>query len=210
MSVTRPFRSSLAPIAVSSLLGLMTLAVGCGSGPAPDGWGQHDDHFDIRIGSTGDGGGALVADYDFSREVPVGSPACIGGSGDDCSGGLVLRSAEDPGFAPQEDADPTGSIYPLVAGTRVHLEVTSKSPEASLFIAGTSLAAVGDSVLLGEALEGLHLHGNWQVVLPGGVEPEDDYFFGFKLTSDSSRYSDSQEFIVTLHAGDDDHRHEQD
>lgn len=196
--------SRIPTIARTTALALTLVgAAACGPGPAPEGWGA-DPHVDIRIGSSAPAGGALVVEYDFSREVAVGSPQCIGGAGPECSGGIVLRSGEAPGFAPQRDDDPAESIFPLVAGTRVHLELTASSPAASYFISGTSLSSVGDSVLLGEALDGLHVHGDWQVVLPGGTEPEDDYFLGFKLTTDSPLYTDSDEFVVTLHVGDED------
>jgi len=178
---------------------------GCGPGPAPENWGRADDHFDILIGSTASGGGALVADYDFSEEVAVGAPQCIGGSGATCAGGVVLRSAEAPGFSPQEVADPEAGIFPLVEGVQVRLVRTDGSPEASLFIAGTSLSAVGDSVVLGQALEALHVHGDWQIILPGGQEPAGDYFIALKLTADAERYAESEEFVIVLHADDDEH-----
>lgn len=57
---------------------------------------------EILIGSTLDRGGALAARYDFDTPIPLYFDQCIGGSGTDCSGGVVIYSSPNPGFAPQE------------------------------------------------------------------------------------------------------------
>jgi hypothetical protein len=157
---------------------------------------------DIGIGSTEVGGGALVADYDFAMEVPVFFNTCLGGSGALCDGGILLYSGEDPGFAPIEEEEPEESVFPLEEGTEVSLEVTSKDAAAGLFIGGQSLGAVGDSAVLGTAIEGLHTHGEWQLTFPGGDEPMGDYFLGLKLTESSGTYADSEEFVVVLTPSD--------
>jgi hypothetical protein len=57
---------------------------------------------EILIGSTLDGGGELATRYDFDEPIPLYFDQCIGGSGDDCAGGVVVYSSSNPGFAPQE------------------------------------------------------------------------------------------------------------
>ena len=65
---------------------------------APD----EPDETEVLIGSTADGGGALAARYDFDAPIPLYFDQCIGGSGDDCAGGVLIYSSPNPGFAPQE------------------------------------------------------------------------------------------------------------
>lgn len=142
----------------------------------------------------------LVADYNFACEVHLGAPQCIGGSGPDCSGGIVLRATEDPGFSPQERDEPARSRFVLPAGVQVRLERVDGSPEAGFFVAGVGLRDGGDSVVLGEAPGGLHVHGDWQLLLPGGAEPAGDYFITLRLTTDAPGFAASEPFVVVLHA----------
>jgi hypothetical protein len=60
------------------------------------------DEAEVLIGSSRSGGGQLVARYAFADPIPLYFDQCLGGSGDDCSGGLALYRASDPGFAPRE------------------------------------------------------------------------------------------------------------
>lgn len=57
---------------------------------------------EIVIGSTRNGGGDLTVQYDFDEPIPLYFDQCLGGSGDDCAGGVVLYSSPNPGFAPRE------------------------------------------------------------------------------------------------------------
>ena len=57
---------------------------------------------EIVLGSTRMGGGDLAAQYDFDEPIPLYFDQCIGGSGDDCAGGVVIYSSSNPGFAPRE------------------------------------------------------------------------------------------------------------
>lgn len=57
---------------------------------------------EIILGSTRMGGGDLTAQYDFDEPIPLYFDQCIGGSGDDCAGGVVIYSSPNPGFAPRE------------------------------------------------------------------------------------------------------------
>jgi len=186
---------------------IISLAAGCGPGDAPEGWGLSDEHGDILIASTASGGGTLAVDYDFTQEVALGAPQCIGGYDAVCSGGILLYSSEAPGFGPLEEDEPAAALFALVEGIEILLELTGHSPEASYFLDGIALNDVGDSVVLGESLEGLHLHGEFRLVLPSGTEPAGDYFLRFKLRSDGEFYADSEDFVIMLHAGDE-HEHE--
>jgi len=60
------------------------------------------EEVEIVLGSTRDGGGDLAAQFDFDTPIPLYFDQCVGGSGDDCSGGVVLYSSPNPGFAPRE------------------------------------------------------------------------------------------------------------
>lgn len=172
----------------------------CGPGDAPDGWGE-EDHFDILIASDQAGGGRLVADYDFTSEVELDASQCIGGTGETCEGGILLRSSEAPGFSPLEEDEGDESLYTIAEDTPIELVLTSHDPEVSFFVNGTTLDQVGESVVLGMALEDLHVHGSWQVALPGGSEPAEDYFLAFRLRAPGSGYVESPEYVVTIHGG---------
>jgi len=57
---------------------------------------------EIFLGSTRVGGGQLAAQYAFGEPIQLFYDQCLGGTGDDCRGGVVLYSAPNPGFAPRE------------------------------------------------------------------------------------------------------------
>lgn len=181
-------------------MALLSALSACGPGPAPEGWGCGGAHVDIHIGSTEPGGGALLAAYDFACEVHLSQPQCIGGSGPECLGGIVLRGTEDPGFSPQERAEPSSGRFVLPAGVEVRLERVDGSPEAGFFVAGVGLRETSDSVVLGAAPAGLHVHGDWQLLLPGGSKPVGHYFITFRLSTDAPGFAPSEPFVVVLHA----------
>ena len=187
----------------ASLLGSLCLLTlpGCGPGAAPEGWGV-DDHADMVIASTAPGGGALAVEYDFTQEVHLGAPQCIGGDGADCLGGIVLYGSESPGFDALFADEPEEGLYALTEGIEVRVVLTAASPEASLFLNGVSLASPGASVVLGESLEGLHTHGEFLLAFPGGSEPAGEFFLSFRLETDSPRYAGSAEFTLLLHVDD--------
>jgi hypothetical protein len=110
-----------------------------------------------------------------------------------------------PGDAPDDFA-----FFRLVEGTRVRMEVTaiSAAPEgstASFLINDTLLDQPGDSVEIGEALEGLHVHGTWQATTPGPVAEELSFSMSFRLTTDSELYEDSEEITAFFAVVDEDH-----
>jgi hypothetical protein len=176
---------------------MVHVLAGCGAGSSPDGFGE--GHVDILIGASEEGGGALVVDYhDADEPIGVSFSSCIGGSGDDCEGGVVLYSSEDPGFGPVEEPEPDEGVFPLEEGTEVSIEITAIDSGASIFIGDTTLDAVGESAVIGTAIEGLHVHGEWRLVLPGGEEPLAAYNVEFMLTTTDALYEASESFAVTL------------
>lgn len=176
---------------------VVLVLAGCGAGGAPDGFGE--GHSDISIGASDEGGGALVVDYhDADEPIGVSFSSCIGGSGETCEGGVVLYSSEAPGFGPVEEAEPDEGVFPLEEGTEVSIEITAIDDGASFFISEATLDEVGESAVIGIALEGLHVHGEWRLALPGGEEPLAAYTIEFVLTTTSAAYESSEAFTVTL------------
>ncbi len=135
-----------------------TLSTGCGAGSAPPGFGE--DHGDIEIAASGNGTGQILVDYDASDPVEVFFNTCIGGTGDDCEGGFVLYSSEEPGFDALLEADTQNGLFPLAAGTPVSIELTSNDSGTSFFMNGTRLSQPGDTVVIGVALEGLQWYAS--------------------------------------------------
>jgi len=181
------------------VMALVALLASAGCAPdAPPGFGQGgDDHFDILIASTADGGGALAADYDFSQPIEVFFNQCLGGSGQTCEGGIQLYSAEDPGIMMLETDESDESFFVLEDDTTVALEIIAADPGASLFLGGVLLDQPGDSVDL-PTVPDLHTHGDWQVAAPGGGNVTGPYSLSFKLTTTSLLYSESQSYTALL------------
>jgi hypothetical protein len=63
---------------------------------------EEPEETEIFLGSSLDGEGQLVARYDFAAPVPLYFDQCLGGAEPDCSGGVRVYSATNPGFAPHE------------------------------------------------------------------------------------------------------------
>ncbi len=122
-------------------------------------------------------------------------------------GMAVLLQGCGPGDAPAGFFN-----FRLETGTEVHLELTGieSPPEttASLRIRDQVLFEPGDSALLGVAVDDLHIHGDYTVTAPGGVELEElNFSVAFKLTDPSARYGDSIEYRASLHPA---HEHHED
>jgi hypothetical protein len=209
-----------------SLLGVLTLigAAGCGSdngnhtqaasptptlvptstpSPSPtatptEGEPEHSENL---FGSTAPGGGALVVDAAASVDVSLSQ--CIGGSGDNCAGGTAIYVGTDPGF--KEYTDESGeTLYPLIDGIPVSLEVTAIDPGVALiFEGGLSLTAVGQSAPLCPpepsaacTTPGIHADLQWQLTVPGSdTQPRN---VSFKLTTTSSAYTESAVYTAAL------------
>ena len=142
----------------------------------------------MEIWSTEPGSGALTLYWDFVTKQTIQTFTGF------CAGGQCLYSTIDPGFITTPDL-PVDGIYPLADGTNVALQIIAIDAAATLRINGAALAKAGDAAPLGTAPT-LHVHPSWQLTLPAGVEG--DYPLSFKLTTDSSQYSESQVFSVLL------------
>lgn len=195
-SAPRPLRRRLAGL-VSTAGATLWILAGCGPGDAPADFGI-DEHTDIAIASTQPGRGALAADYDFSRPIEISSSQCIGGSGTACEGGILLYSTEDPGFAPLQTDRAGESLYVLEEGTPVTIALSAATAGASLFLDGVSLSRPGDSVLIGQAVGGLHRHGSWQIAVAAGEPPASSYVLTFTLTTSAAQYVESESYTITL------------
>jgi uncharacterized repeat protein (TIGR04052 family) len=175
--------------------------------------GPIEDHVEVAIASNSEGGGQLLGrlNFDSERLIALFFNECLGGTGDDCEGGTVLYSAANPGLSPLEMDDAAESLYTLVDGVPVTLEITAISEGLSLRIEDVTLDSPGDSVLLGEAPE-FHIDALTQLIAPGGGLPTDELSFSFVLKTSDPQYTESDELTVHFiavadaggHHGDDD------
>ena len=155
-------------------------------------------HSIMRVGSTEHDGGQLVV-----NEVPVAfvvESACLGGSGDDCTGGTVAYTGDSPGFNDLIEEDEGPTLHKLPDGTEVSIEVTEVDENASVLISGTLLDTVGETAVINTSPE-LHNHPTWQILAPGGEHP-DDLDLSFRLHAQG--YTSSDEITVTLSLFEDD------
>ncbi len=177
------------------------------------------EHRELRIGAVEDGGGVLDAEFDYDRAIPLFFDTCLGGSGDDCLGGVRLYSAVNPGFVAlghdHGDASVSGhghggehedSLFPLTDGTAVSLEVIAIDEGLSMRIEGATLDAPGQVVDLGEAP---HFHSDSESFLSlTDDQEESDFHFSFRLTSDAPEYLPSDPLTVRFSAVDGEHEHD--
>jgi hypothetical protein len=63
---------------------------------------EEPEETEILIGSRLQGNGQLAAEYDFATPVALYFDQCVGGTDDECAGGVRIYSATNPGFAPHE------------------------------------------------------------------------------------------------------------
>ncbi len=169
----------------ATILGLAALAA-TGCGPSPSNF--PDEHFDVLIAATDEGGGDLAIDYDFTEPVPLFLSATVGG--------LDLYSAADPGFAPLEEDEPDEGFYVVEDGVDVSLEVTALDPGVRVKFGSVTLDEVGDSVVIGTTPE-LHTHGEWQVVVPEGTTAG-AFSLSFRFVADSPDYGPSEPVTAVL------------
>jgi hypothetical protein len=174
------------------LLGLG--AIGCGGDdPGAD---TPSGHGHIEIGSTNRGSGDLNMSLPFTTvEVTEGEQV----------GSLVLWSDTNPGLATVEEDVRAESLYVLDEGVPISLELTAIDAGVRFQFDETTIDAPGESVEIGPVP--FHTSGQWQVVLPEGVD-SGEYKLSFRLTAGTT-YAPSQEATLTLvpsegHHGEDD------
>jgi hypothetical protein len=182
-------------------------------------------HRELQIGSTDDGSGALDAEFEYDRPVSLFFDTCLGGSGEECTGGVRLYSAVNPGLVAlghshEDESEDDGhgdegeepSLHPLVDGTAVSLEVIAVDEGLSLRIEGTTLDQAGQVVDLGEAP---HFHSDSETFLSlnEGEDEHGDFQLSFRLTTGAPAYQPSDPLTVRFgteesgHAQDDEHEH---
>jgi hypothetical protein len=169
--------------------------------PTPD---EGNDLHAVHVGSTEEGGGALTYDPPFDGEVSVLFTECLGGDGDECTGGTVLYSNDAPGF--NDNVEEGRPPYPLADGTEIGLEIIALSEHVSVRVGEVTLDQPGDSVILGETPE-FHSHPEWQVITPAGSE-DDEFHLSFKLTTSSEGYAESSVYEWHLVPTEEGHGHE--
>jgi uncharacterized repeat protein (TIGR04052 family) len=168
----------------------------------------HAAHSILDIGSNADGGGALVAIPDFTNPWPLPFSECIGGSDDECTGGVRLYTDTNPGFGLLDADDPEHPAFVLDEGVAVTLVVVDIADELSIKVGETVLDDPGETLLLGQAPE-IHVHPEYLLALPAGVEPSATYDVTFRVTTTSPAYTQSELIEVQLEpTGGDDHHHE--
>jgi uncharacterized repeat protein (TIGR04052 family) len=154
--------------------------------------GGEDDHVEFVVGSSSDGGGALVAHPEFDVEEPVPLPfsECFGGTGDECDGGTRLFGAVNPGVEPLEESEPDESLFKLADDTEITLELTAIDAGLVMRLGDAMLDSVGDSVAVGTTPD-FHADFETQLTQPGGGEPSGTFSASFKLTTSNDQYESS-------------------
>lgn len=147
------------------------------------------------FGSTQVGSGALTVNA--RPEVEVFLSACLGGSGPDCTGGTAVYIGTEPGFEEAEEDEPVVPLYTLVDDTPITVQVTAIDPAVSLHFDDVTLSAAGQSVSIGMT-PGIHKDLEWYLQIPGGSASSADHSVTVKLTTTSSRYTESDEFTLIL------------
>lgn len=144
----------------------------------------------MRVGSTADGGGALVASYDFASAQAVSFSLQIGPT--------ALYSAIVPSFDAITDDDPANGLYALNANVQVKVELTAFEPgKTSMNVNGTTLDTIGESAVLGTGTA-WHQHPTWQLLLTLPAGEHGSGSLSFKLTTTAAGYSASQVYTVVL------------
>lgn len=199
---------------VAAALALAIVAPGCANSdsdggavpaatPTPD---EGNDLHAVHVGSTEDGAGALTYDPPFDGEVSVLFAECLGGEGDECTGGTILYRNDAPGF--NDGVEAGRAPYPLADGTSIGLEIIALSANVSVRVGDVTLDTPGDAVTLGETPD-FHNHPEWQVITPAGTE-HDDFHLSFKLTTSADAYADSDVYEWRLVPTEEGHGHEGD
>ena len=133
----------------------------------------------------------LHTDDDVEDPIPAFASDCLGGTGEECTGGTRIFSTVNPGVEPLAESAPDESVYTLVDGTPVTFEVTAIDAGLTMRLGGTTLDSAGDSVLLGSSPD-FHADFEAQLALPGGAVPTGTYSVTFKVTTTPATYQPSQ------------------
>ena len=153
---------------------------------------EEGQHVEVKIAASADGSGQLIAhpEFDVTQPIPLFFAECLGGTGDDCTGGTRVFSAANPGFEPIDAAEPDESLFKVADGIPVTLELTVLSDGLTFRAGDQVLDHVGATVLLGTT-PAFHVDLEAQLTLAGGGPPSGTFEAGFKVTTTSSQYQGS-------------------
>jgi len=150
----------------------------------------HEGGGTMRIGSTADGGGALVAAFDFSSAQPVSFSLQIGPT--------AVYTAIVPSFDSIAADDAAAGLFALNAGVQVRVELTAvEAGKTSLNVNGSLLDAVGESAVLGAGPD-FHQHPTFQLLLSLPVGRHGSGKLSFRLTTTAGGYTASQPYTLVL------------
>jgi hypothetical protein len=119
-------------------------------------------HREVDIFSTSDGSGELTLDLGAGGPtIPVFESLCAGGE--------CLYSTVEIGIVSPDVDVPEESLFALDTGARVSLEVVAIDAAVTVKLGQQVADEAGDVLDFGIA-PGIHVHPEWQVVAPEGVE----------------------------------------
>lgn len=143
-------------------------------------------HSELFFYSDADGGGQILADFDFAEHLHVELAGCSGGS--------CVYTHEGTGLVAAEPGQEHHGLYLLDDGILFTLEIVSISPEVSILSGNVTLDTAGEILRLG--FSPFHLDPVWQLELPDGEVHEASVTF--KVTSSSPAYLDSPAYTLWL------------
>lgn len=150
----------------------------------------HEGGGSMRIGSTADGGGALVAAFDFTSAQPVSFSLQIGPT--------AVYTAIVPSFDSILTDDAAAGLFALNAGVQVRVELTAvEAGKTSVNVNGSLLDAVGESAVLGSGPD-FHQHPTFQLLLSLPVGQHGSGKLSFRLTTTAGGYTASQPYTLVL------------
>jgi len=159
-----------------------------------------EEHSEVLIGSDEAGGGRLKAEYEFDQPVHASFSACLGGTGEDCTGGISVYSVVSPGFDSLEEDEPEASHFTLADGAEITLTIIAVDPGLSFKLDSTVVDSAGEALVLGEPP--FHADIETQVAVEDGAVREDGWRITFELTSSDPRYQPSEEYTLIYQLGD--------
>lgn len=157
-----------------------------------------DVHRELFIASSQENGGALVfhPEFDVADAIPAFLSDCLGGTGEECTGGTQVFTTVNPGIEPLAESEPDESLFTLAAETPVTLEITAIDAGLTMRLGDTTLDSVGDTVLLGSAPD-FHADMEAQLALAAGTAAR-DYAVTFKVTTTAAGYQSSSELTLSF------------
>lgn len=171
-----------------------------------------EDHVEVAIGSDEDGGGQLIAEFDYSQVIPLFFSQCFGGSDEDCTGGQALFSDANPGFEGHHDHADAGAaaalqgaaeeIFPLSETAQITLTIVAIDEGLSIRFGETALEAAGHSAVIGVGPE---FHSDAEtLLLIDDRHSQDIYSLTFVLSADGG-YDDSDEHTLLFQPANEEH-----